>query len=113
MRVMRVSEWNQTQAKLMIHSLCTLASPLIAHSTSENICRRSQQKVKTRNNLLQKLASTTWGSTANILCISALALSYSLAAYCAPVWNRSAHTDKVDSQLNSTMQIIAGTVKST
>jgi len=39
---------------------------------------------------------------------SALALCYSAAEYCAPVWSRSAHTSQVDVQLNSTMHLICG-----
>ena len=44
---------------------------------------------------------------------SALALCYSAAEYCAPVWSRSAHTSRVDVQLNSTMRLISGTLRST
>jgi len=41
--------------------------------------------------LLMKLAGSTWGASANNLQSSALALCYSVAEYCAPVWSRSAH----------------------
>ena len=41
------------------------------------------------------------------------ALCYSAAEYCAPVWSRSAHTSQVDVQLNSTMRLISGTLRST
>jgi len=44
---------------------------------------------------------------------AALALSYSAAEYCAPVCARSSHTNLVDTQLNSTMRIISGTIRST
>jgi len=45
---------------------------------------------------------------------SALALCYSAAEYCAPVWSpRSAHTSQVDVQLNTTMRLISGTLRST
>jgi len=57
-----------------------------------------------------KLASSTWGASANTLQSSALALCYSAAEYCAPVWSRSAHTSQVDVQLNSTMRLISGTL---
>jgi len=70
-------------------------------------------KLKNRNNLLMKLASSTWGASANTLRSSALALCYSAAEYCAPVWSRSAHTSRVDVQLNSTMRLISGTLRST
>ena len=42
-------------------------------------------KLKNQNNLLMKLASSTWGANANTLRSSALALCYSAAEYCAPV----------------------------
>ena len=70
-------------------------------------------KLKNRNNLLMKLAGSTWGTNANTLQSSALALCYSAAEYCAPVWSRSAHTNQVDVQLNSTMRLISGTLRST
>jgi len=60
-----------------------------------------------------KLASSTWGASANTLRSSAPALCYSAAEYCAPVWSRSAHTSQVDVQLNSTMRLISGTLRST
>ena len=39
-------------------------------------------KLKNRNNLLMKLASSTWSASANTLRSSALALCYSAAEYC-------------------------------
>jgi len=60
-----------------------------------------------------KLAGSTWGASANTLRSSALALCCSPAEYCAPVWSRSAHTSRVDVQLNSTMHLISGTLRST
>ena len=68
-------------------------------------------KLKNRNNLLMKLAGSTWG--ANTLRSSALALCYSAAEYCTPVWSRSAHTSQVYVQLNSTVRLISGTLRST
>jgi len=70
-------------------------------------------KLKNRNNLLMKLAGSTWGASANTLRSCALALCYSAAEYCAPVWSRSPHTSRVDVQLNSTMRLISGTLRST
>ena len=64
-------------------------------------------KLKNRNNLLMKLAGSTWGASTNTLWSSAVALCYSAAEYCAPVWSRSAHTSQVDVQLNSTMHLIS------
>ena len=59
-----------------------------------------KKKVATRNNLLSKLASTKWGADAKTLKQTALALSYSTAKYCAPVWERSSHAKKVNIELN-------------
>jgi len=60
-----------------------------------------------------KLAGSNWGASANTVWSSALALCYSAAEYCAPVWSRSAHTSQVDVQLKSTMRLISGTLHST
>lgn len=72
-----------------------------------------RQKLKTRNNILHKLAGSNWGASAKTLRIAALALVYSSAEYCCPVWMNSVHVSKVDSQLNAAMRIISGTLKST
>jgi len=66
-----------------------------------------------RNNLLSKLAGSSWGAQASTLRTSALAICYSAAEYCAPVWSRSSHTNLIDSQLNETKQIITGTLQPT
>ena len=44
---------------------------------------------------------------------SALALCYSTAEYCAPVWARSCHAAKVDVELNHTCRTITGNLKPT
>ena len=70
-------------------------------------------KLKTRNNLLAKLAGSKWGACASTLRSSALALCYSVAEYCCPVWSRSSYVSKVDVQLNQSMRIITGCTKAT
>jgi hypothetical protein len=50
---------------------------------------------------------------AQTLRTASLALVYSSAEYCAPVWLNSAHVHKLDVQLNNVMRLITGTVKST
>jgi len=70
-------------------------------------------KLKNRNNLLTKLAGSSWGADADTLRTSTLALCYSVGEYCAPVWCCSAHTGLVDEQLNSTMRLISGTLRPT
>lgn len=74
---------------------------------------KTAAKIKTRNNLIQKLANSSWGADAHTLRISTLALTYSVAEYCAPVRANSAHVNKIDIQLNSAMRTISGAVKST
>jgi Reverse transcriptase (RNA-dependent DNA polymerase) len=70
-------------------------------------------KVNARVNILRKLTGTNWGSCADTLKKTSLALVFSTAEYCAPVWLNSAHVHKVDVQLNNTMRLITGTIKST
>ena len=70
-------------------------------------------KLKNQNNLLMKLAGSTWGANAHTLRSSALALCYSAAEYWTPVWSCSAHTRQVDVQLNSTVHLISGPLRST
>jgi len=74
---------------------------------------KTAAKLKNRNNLLTKLAGSSWGADAETLRTSALALCYSVGEYCAPVWCRSAHAGLVDAQLNSTMHLISGTLHPT
>lgn len=42
--------------------------------------------------------------------MSALSLVYSAAEYGSPVWLNSCHTQKIDTQLNTTMRLISGTL---
>jgi len=63
--------------------------------------------------MISKLAGTSWGYRANILRTLALALVYSATEYCAPVWERSVYTRKVDVELNNIMRIISGCVRVT
>jgi len=60
-----------------------------------------------------KLAGSTLGASTNTLLSSALALCYSAAEYCAPVWSCSAHTSQVDVQLKLYHELISGTLHST
>ena len=75
--------------------------------------KKTAAKVGTRNNLLSKLAGSSWGAFAPTLRSSALALCYSTAEYCAPVWARSSHTNLLDVKLNASMRIISGTLRPT
>jgi len=53
----------------------------------------SAAKLKSRNNVIGKLAGTLWGASARHPHTSALALCYSIAEYCCPVWARSSYTN--------------------
>ena len=70
-------------------------------------------KVEARNTLLKRLAGTTWGARFSTLRTSTLALAYSTAEYCAPVWCRSTHTKTLDVALNNSMRLISGCLRST
>jgi len=76
-----------------------------------------QQKSKHEKILLENLLTLIeGGSDLNALRISAMALTYSwVAEYCTPVWIKSAHVNKIDTQLNTIylMKTITGTIKST
>ncbi len=75
--------------------------------------KKTAAKVSSRNNLLSKLAGKSWGARAQTHKTTALALCYSTAEYCSPVWSRSSHTKLVDVQLNTSMRTITGTLHST
>ena len=64
-------------------------------------------------NIYTYMFATTWGADATMLHISVLALVFSTAEYCAPVWCRSSHTHMLDSELNRAMHIIMGCLKNT
>jgi len=59
------------------------------------------------------LARTGWGADAKTLRIAALGLVYNTVEYGSQVWCNSSHVKKIDTQLNSVMRIISGTIKST
>lgn len=81
--------------------------------TYNDFLTKRAAKIKTRNNMIHSLAGTTWGANANCLRQSAMSLVIPVAEYCAPTWLNSVHRSKIDVQLNNTMRIITGTVKST
>lgn len=81
-------------------------------SFKKHLCNLAE-KLKTRNNILLKLAGSTWGATATTLRITALSLVFSAAEYCSAVWLNSPHVKKIDIILNATMRIISGAIKPT
>ena len=70
-------------------------------------------KVTKRCNLLKRLASNHWVADFSTLRTSALALCYSVAEYCSPVWSQSQHCKKVDTSLNECLRLVSSCIKST
>lgn len=56
----------------------------------------TRNKLRSRTNMLYKLARTTWGCTAKTLRITTSAMVMSVANYyCSPIWMNSAHLNQV------------------
>ena len=70
-------------------------------------------KVATRNNLLEKLANSKWGTNARTIRTTALALCYSTVEYTVPVWAKSSHENKLNPVLNQACRSITGCLKLT
>ena len=70
-------------------------------------------KVTKQCNLLKRLTSNHWGADFSTLRSSALALCYSAAEYCSPVWSQSHHSHKVNVALNECLRLVSGCIKST
>ena len=68
-------------------------------------------KVTARTALIRRLAGTRWGASTTTLRTSAIALVYAPAEYCAPLWDRSAHTHLVDVSLNAALRTITGCLR--
>jgi len=74
---------------------------------------RLRKKVSSRLNLVKKLAGTKWGTDPKTLRTAVLALCYSTAEYCTPVWARSSHASKIDPVLNEACRVITGALRPT
>ena len=70
-------------------------------------------KVNTRCNLLRRLAGTKWGAHFDVLQTSTTALAFAPAEYCSPVWCRSAHTHRLDVDLNNGLRLVSRCIRST
>lgn len=64
-------------------------------------------KLRTRVNIVQKLAGTSWGADPETLRVSTLGLVMSTSDYGSPIWFNSCHTHKIDVQI----RVITGTVR--
>ena len=87
----------------------TLDRSLTCKKHTENV----RDKVKSRCNIISKLAGTDRVAPAPVLRTSAIALVYSVAEYCVPVWGRCAHVQHVDTQLNIAMRTVSGAPRPT
>ena len=87
----------------------TLDRSLTYRKHTDNV----RDEVKSRCNIISKLAGTDWGAPAPVLRTSAIALIYSVAKCCVPVWGRYAHVQNVDTQLNIAMHTVSGAVRPT
>ena len=111
-RMLKV-KWNRTDLENTPHPIY-LGVTLDRTLSYKQRIHNTKMKVVTSNNLLRKLSSSKWGSNASTIRTTALALSYSVTEYVAPVWTRSAHFSKLDdSELNSACRAITGCVKPT
>ena len=84
---------------------CTWAWHWSKHSHTKSIQQKTATKLKSRICLLYLLLDTTWGASASTLHTSALALCYSVALCCCPIWARS-YTKLVNSQLNNSICLL-------
>ena len=104
--------WNKTELENTIHPKylgVTLYRPLGYTQHIHNM----KMKVATRNNLLRKLLDSKWGANAGTIRTTALALNYSVAEYAAPVWARSHHGQKLNTELNRACRVVTGCLKPT
>ena len=63
--------------------------------------------------LIRRLAGAGWGARATTLRITTLALVYSTAEYCAPVWSHSAHARLLDRPINDALRMVTECLKPT
>ena len=101
--------WTYTHCNLPVYLGVTVDRTLSYKAHIE----KTTKKGGTRNNIIRKLRTSTWGATPTTLRASALALCYSAAGYACPVWERSTHSKKLDATLYETSRMITGCLKPT
>ena len=84
----------------------TLDRSLTYRKHTENV----RDKVKSRCNIISKLAGTDVGAPAPVLRTSAIALVYSVAEYCVPVWGRCDNVHYIDTHA---MRTVSGALRPT
>lgn len=65
---------------------------------------KTTKKLQSRINVVRKLAGTKWECRPKTLRITTIALVISTASYSAPVWMSSAHTHKIDVEINKALR---------
>ena len=105
-------EWNRTKLENTPHPKY-LGVTLDHTLTYKEHMHNTNMKVATRNNLLRKLSNSKWGANASTIRTTALALCYYVAEYAAPVWARSTHAQKLNTELNSACRAVTGCLKPT
>ena len=71
-----------------------------------------KEQISSRVALIKRLAGLTWGCSFNVL-RSSTSVVYAPAEYCSQAWCQSAHTRKLDTQLNKATCTISGCIRST
>ena len=104
--------WNGVELEHVVNPVY-LGVTLDRSLTYKSHCEKVRKKISTRNSLLRKLTGTSWGANANTLRTTAMALCFSTAEYCCPVWERSTHSKEVDVALYETLRMITGCISST
>ena len=84
----------------------------VAHESPTHL-KSLRKKLTSRVAPLRRLAGYDWGAGETTLCTATVALVHSTAAYCTPVWCRSAHTRLIDPAVNETSSIVTGCWRST
>ena len=69
------------------------------------------ESLRSKLTSLRRLERLSWGESAQTLRTTTLALIYSPAEYCAPVWCRSAHTHFKDKTINDALRIVTGCLR--
>ena len=68
-------------------------------------------KLRTRLNIIRMLAGTEWSASPDTFRIITLSIMYNTMNYSSPVWINSAHTNKIDTQINAALRVKSATLK--
>lgn len=71
--------------------------------TQQHHLDKTASKLKTRTEIISKLARTTWGANTQILRTLTITLLYSVAEYCSLVWEGNIHCRLIDVELRKSL----------